>query len=84
MCFARNQLKQNGLGEAPALEESLRDVLIKAGASLFASLLSFEGMSIKDEQIMFGEKRRNKQPRTFQSLFGPLQVRSTFQLLHSF
>ena len=77
MVLAETRLKQNGLGEAVAIEEELREVLLRMGAGLFASLLDLSGVAVPGEELVFGEKRRNRQPRTFQTLFGPLKVKRT-------
>lgn len=77
MGLAERRLKQKGLGEAASIEEELREVLLRMGAGLFASLLDLAGVHVPGDELVFGEKRRNKQPRTFQTLFGPLQVRRT-------
>lgn len=77
MVLAATRLKQNGLGEAVAIEEELREVLLRMGAGLFASLLDLAGVEVPGEELVFGEKRRNQQPRTFQTLFGPLKVKRT-------
>jgi len=74
---AAARLKQKGLGEAVAVEEEPREVLLKMGAGLFASLLDLAELEIPGNELVFGEKRRNQQPRTFQTLFGPLNVKRT-------
>jgi len=77
MALAATRLKQKGLGEAVAIEAELREVLLRVGAGLFASLLDLAGVEVPGDELVFGEKRRNQQPRTFQTLFGPLQVTRT-------
>jgi hypothetical protein len=77
MVLATNRLKQKGLGEAVAIEEELREVLLRVGAGLFASLLDLAHVEIPGDELVFGEKRRNQQPRMFQTLFGPLKVKRT-------
>lgn len=77
MALAVTRLKQKGLGEAVSIEEELREVLLRMGAGLFTSLLELTDVEVPGNELVFGEKRRNQQPRTFQTLFGPLQVKRT-------
>jgi len=75
MVLAALRLKQKGLGEASAIEAELREVLLHMGAGLFASLLDLAGVEVSGDSLLTGEKRRNNQPRTFQTLFGPLKIK---------
>ena len=77
MGMAEIRLKQNGLQEARWIEGELREVLLRLGADLFSSLLDLAGVEVPGDTLAIGEKRRNHQPRTFQTLFGPLEVKRT-------
>jgi len=77
MNLATQGLHTNGLRDARKYEEMLRQVLLNAGGKLFLSLLELEGIEVENNALQTGEMRRNEQPRTFQTLFGPLEVKRT-------
>ena len=77
MALAELRLKRNGLQEAAAIEVELRELLLRQGARLLGTLLKLAEVPTPGDSTLPGEKRRTRQPRTLQTLFGPLRVTRT-------